>query len=100
MRDNMDTITVILAALLTARLTRLITRDKLTEPLRNQALLHLDEDGAAAYLITCDWCASFYVGGAVAAGGAWAGLWSWWWAPVLAFVFSHVAGFLASREGE
>lgn len=100
MRSNMDAITLLIGALVTARFTRLVTRDQITHPLRRAALARLDHSGMLAYLIVCDWCVSVYVGAAVAAGGAGGGWWSWWWVAPLAFVFSYVAGWLASREGE
>jgi len=96
----MEPITVAVAALLTARITRLITRDRITHALRRKVLLRLNEDGLLAYILVCDWCMSFYTGAAVAAAGAGFGLWSWPWAPVLALTFSHVTGWLASKEGE
>lgn len=98
--NGMDLLPVVIGALVTARLTRLVVADKLTEPLRNRLLLRLDEDGLLAYLVTCSWCASFYTGGAVAAGGALASLWPWGWVLPLALSFSYVAGLLASWEGE
>lgn len=100
MMVTMDLVTLTLAALVTARVTRLITQDRITDAPRVALLRKLDEESLLAYLIVCDWCASFYVGMAVAAGGAWQGLWSWDVAPWLALAFSYVAGFLASKEGE
>lgn len=96
----MNLITLLVAALVTARLTRLVTTDRITQAPRNALLRRLSADGLAAYLLVCDWCVSVYTGGAVAAAGALAGLWSWWWALPLALAFSYVAGFLASEEGE
>lgn len=48
-----------------------------------------------AYLITCPWCASIYVG-AVAALLVWlAGGSPWLFVPALALAFSYVTGYLA-----
>lgn len=93
-------IELVLAALATARITRLITTDRITEAPRNWTLRQLDANGLLAYLLVCDWCASVYVGAAVA--GAW---WAWgdtmaFTATMAALAFSHVAGFLASRESD
>lgn len=96
----MDTITLAVAALVTARITRLITTDRITQAPRGWILARLDSEGLAAYLIVCDWCASFYAGLAVAGAGAWAGLWSWWWTVPLGLAFSYVAGWLARGEME
>lgn len=100
MGGNMDAITLIIGALVTARITRLVTRDVITHPLRRRLILAWGTDSKLSYLITCDWCTSVYVAAAVAAGGAGGGWWSWWWVAPLSFVFSYVAGWLASREGE
>lgn len=97
---NMDAITLLVAALTTARLTRLVTRDRITHAPRRRLLSRLNPDGLAAYMVVCDWCVSVYVGAGVAALGAYAGLWSWWWAPPLMLAFSHVSGWLASKEDE
>lgn len=96
----MELLPFIVGALVTARITRLITVDKITERPRNALLLRLDEEGLMAYLVQCSWCASVYVGAGVGAAGAWTGVWSWWWAGALALSFSYVAGILASWEGE
>jgi len=100
MGTHMDTITIVIAALVTARVTRLITTDRLTQAPRTWILSRLDSDGLAAYLVVCDWCASFYVGIAVAGAGAWADLWSWPWIVPLGLAFSYVAGMLARGEAE
>lgn len=96
----MDTITLLVAALVTARLTRLVTTDRITQAPRQWMLRRLSSEGLAAYLIVCDWCASFYVGLGVAGAGAMAGQWSWWWMAPLGLAFSYVAGWLARGETE
>lgn len=96
----MNWITLLVAALVTARVTRLVTTDRITQAPRNALLRRLDSDSLWAYLIVCDWCVSVYTGGAVAAAGAAYELWSWWWALPLALAFSYVAGYLASKEDE
>jgi len=96
----MDLIPLLVAALVTARLTRLITTDRITQAPRVWLLRRLPSDSLAAYLIVCDWCVSFYVGMGVAAAGGLVGLWSWLWVPALALAFSYAAGWLASKESE
>lgn len=91
--------TEILTLLAVARVTRLITTDVLTEPLRNwtvRRLLKRDPEHMLAYLLVCDWCASVYVGGAAA--GAW---YAWgetmpFMAITLALAASYATGWLAS----
>lgn len=96
----MTVITLVLAALATARITRLVTTDRITETPRHWTLRRLNPEGMTAYLITCDWCVSVYTGSAMAAGWSLWGNHRWFTAVCAAFAFSYVAGFLASRESE
>lgn len=96
----MDVITLALTALATARLTRLITRDTVFTRPRNRLIVAMPARlEPIAYLITCDWCVSVYVGAGTA------GVWYWWGdtraflAVVAALAFSHVTGWLANQEG-
>lgn len=91
---------VVVTALATARVTRLITEDRILDAPRNAVLRALPDGHLLAYLLTCPWCVSIYTGTLAAAGGAWAGWWLWAWVPMLALAFSYVTGWLASREGE
>lgn len=98
-----DIVSLLLLFLATARLTRLITTDRLTEYPREWvvawAVGRKEGDSLLAYLVVCPWCVSVYVG---AAGGA-----AWWaWGDTRAFLAvcaalaaSHVTGWLATREG-
>ena len=90
----------VVAALATARVTRLITQDRILDAPRNAVLRTLPDGHLLAYLVTCDWCVSIYTGTLTAVGGAWAGWWPWAAAPAVALAFSYVTGWLASREGE
>lgn len=94
----MEPITLLVAALATARLTRLVTRDQITHKARRWALARLDHDGMIAYLIVCDWCVSMYAALAVMAWTAWGPSWSLW--PLAILASSYVTGWLASKEGE
>lgn len=94
----MTALTLLLAALATARLTRLVTRDRITRAPRNWALRRLPDGHLLAYLLMCDWCVSVYMGAATA--GAW---WAWgdhrlYVAAVAALAFSHTTGWAATRE--
>jgi hypothetical protein len=95
---NMDAITLLVAALATARITRLITTDRITEAPRNRILARLDPNGLAAYLIHCNWCVSVYAGAGTVAAVLWTGTIGFW--VMAALAFSYVAGWLASQEGE
>jgi hypothetical protein len=67
--SHVHTATALVAgALATYRLTRLVTTDVVTEPLRNRVWeTHPPESSKIGYLITCDHCVSIYAGGAVSA---------------------------------
>lgn len=99
MIDPMDIVALLLGALATARLTHLVTTDRITEAPRRRALELLREHKLLSYLLVCDWCVSIYTGAAVA--GTW---WAWggataWTAAAAVLAYSHVAGFLAGKEG-
>lgn len=96
----MDIITLIIAALATARITRLVTTDRITQAPRHWAVRRLPRESLAAYLLVCDWCVSVYAGAGV--GAAW---WAWgdtrWFtAASAALAFSYLSGALLSRESE
>lgn len=113
-------------ALAVARITRLIVADRVLERPRravilsawrrahpwvlkepeNQQARHLagvmstyaDNPPMLAYLVVCPWCVSIWVGGAVAPLALAWGTRTWMLAPALALAFSHVTGFLATKE--
>jgi hypothetical protein len=89
-----DFVTLAVIALATARLTRLVTTDRITETPRNALVRRLGAESKLAYLVHCDWCSSIYIAPAVTA--------LVWWQPsgvwiAGALAASHVTGYLASR---
>lgn len=99
---TMDLLTLLLAAFATARITRLVTADVLTERPRDAVInwLTFRGHGMVAYLLSCPWCASMYVG--AGAAGAW---YAWGDSRVFAaccaaLAFSHITGRMATTEGE
>lgn len=96
--------TLLLAMLATARLTRMVTTDRIFLAPRAWLLRKIvrryGEDHLLAYLPVCDWCASVYVAAGVY--GAWASIGEtpWFQVPVTVLALSYAAGFLASKEGE
>lgn len=102
----MDTISLILAGLATARVTRLVTGDRLTERPRLWLLTQIvrrnrhGDESLAAYLVTCPWCVSVYAGAGFGAGWWLWGESRWFTAAVAALAFSYATGWLASRESE
>ncbi len=82
-------------ALATYRLTRLLVRDEITRRPRRWLADHYE--GWAVYLSTCMWCMSVWVAGAVVVVLTYFVPYGWSFvASVLAF--SAVTGYLGSRE--
>lgn len=54
----MNTLWLIITALATYRLTRLVTADEITKALRGWVV---DRSQWFGYLVTCDWCLSMWV---------------------------------------
>lgn len=52
--------TAVLFLLASYRLTRLVTTDDITAPLRDKIWSRFPPDTRTGYLITCDWCSSIY----------------------------------------
>jgi hypothetical protein len=126
----------LLVALFTYRITRLVTTDSITEPIRNRLLARwpsedstfgddwvtessgepvtvggapvawLDGEGWIptrpskwGELITCPWCASFWVGVLVSVGLWLAGVeLEWWQWGMLPFGLSAISGLLSGWE--
>ena len=88
------------AALAAARVTRLITRDRITRAPRMRLVNALGVDTLGAYLITCDWCVGLWTA-AVTMPAVW--LWGhhvWLQLPLHVLAAAHVVGWLATREGD
>jgi hypothetical protein len=94
----MTALILIFWALAVARLTRLVTRDKITEPGRQWLLGHLGTESQISYLVHCDWCTSIWVGFATAPIVFLATDWPWWLWPVAALGASQVTGLSATFE--
>ena len=116
-------------ALAVARVTRLVTADRITEAPRvwlvdrlwgrtlvglwptsppaharvygrREAVKRRLDGGdppLAAYLVTCPWCVSTYVGAVAAPLWYYLGSSPWLLIPAAALAFSHVTGFLSSK---
>jgi hypothetical protein len=98
----MDTLTLLLSLLAVARITRLVTDDKILERPREALLRRLivkrGEDSLLVYLVLCPWCVSPYVGvGVMSAWYAWGDA-RMFTAAVAALAAAHIAGFLAGKE--
>lgn len=81
-----------------ARLTRLVTADFITSPIRDRLTERWGEEAKRSYLLTCDYCASIYIAPVVATVAV---LW-----PtnrviiigLIALTASFVAGIIAAHE--
>lgn len=88
-----DWLTIVLACGLTARLTRLITLDTITEPIRERL------KGLLRVLAECPWCSGFWV--ALVVGLSWMA-WSdqtWWQITAMVGTLAFVAGAFAGAGG-
>jgi hypothetical protein len=88
-----DWLTIVLACGLTARLTRLITLDTITQPIRDRL------KGLLQVLVECPWCSGFWV--ALAVGLSWMA-WAdqtWWQITALIGTLAFLAGALAGAGG-
>lgn len=92
-------------ALAAARVTRLITTDKISEPVREWIVGKLGPAHAISYLVYCRWCTGIYAS-AVASVCVWWGaglrhllpVSGWFAVPALALAFSYVIGLLVRAE--
>lgn len=86
--------------LVVARISRLITLDKITEPIRARVTARFGPKSLVTYWIHCTWCASIPVAAVLCVpAAAVAGL-PLWWAPALALAASQVTGMLTRWDAE
>ena len=92
----MSFVEILVIVLAVVRLTGLVIEDEIAELPREWILDRVPDDGKLAYLFTCPWCVSIYIGAAVAPL-------AWWHSsnpavmlPAMALAFSQVAGMTAS----
>lgn len=64
----MDALDFALIAGATARTTRLVTTDAISEGLRTKVVLHFGDGSNADTLVHCPWCASMWAGALVMLG--------------------------------
>ncbi|WP_280476037.1 hypothetical protein [Nocardia farcinica] len=93
-------VALVVYTLTVARLTRLITTDKLTAPMRDATIKRFGADSPVTFLVFCPWCMSVWVAAALAVPAAPVAGLPWWWAPGLALAASQVTGLLARGDLE
>jgi len=82
-------------ALATARGTKLIVDDYITEPFRKFVIRKFGEESKLTYLVHCPYCTSIWVGGLAAVFACLVLAVSWWWLVPLTLAFSQAAVFAA-----
>ncbi|MFE1246379.1 hypothetical protein [Streptomyces sp. NPDC058735] len=78
------------------RVTRFLTKDALAAGLRSRIADRFGDDSRLAYLITCGWCVSIWVAGAVTALAYWAGEETWFQAGATLLTLSYLTGLAAT----
>lgn len=90
----MDLVGVAVLGLAVARLTRVVTTDKVGEKLRIAIIRRAGAESLLSYFLVCPWCVSIYTGTLLAAGYVLLGD-SWiYQLPALALAASYIAGAL------
>lgn len=82
-------------ALAVCRLTRLATKDKITEGPRERMTWAVRRHPKLTYLLTCPWCMSIYVAAVTVAARRWVPGWRY---VARALAYSQVAGLLANLD--
>jgi hypothetical protein len=92
----------------TARLTRLVTADRISLPVRAAIVRRWGPASPVGYLVHCRWCVSLYLAPLVAAGVVWLvpAYRGAWWLPtllvgaLLTLTYSHGTALLAGLEDD
>jgi hypothetical protein len=98
--DALDAVVILLTVLATARLTRLVNKDEVTDPIRIAVIRRYGEDSRPAYFLGCPWCVSIWVGFALVPYALWITDLSLWLWPLLALAASWFTGITAAWDGE
>lgn len=97
-RPMLTVLTLVVYVLVAARLTRLVTTDKLTESVRAAVVDRFGASSMTTFLVHCPWCAGWWVSAALSGPAAMVAGLPWWWAPALAFAASQVVGMMARGD--
>lgn len=88
----------LVAALACLRLTRLVTTDVITEPIRVRIVAKTGIDGWIHTLITCAWCCGWWISAAVGTG-VWFYQGPWLMIPLIVFALSEIVGLVSQLDG-
>ncbi|ADD81114.1 gp09 [Rhodococcus phage ReqiPine5] len=88
---------VLLGSFATYRITRVLTYDDISVPLRLAILRRVKPSNPIATFIQCPWCVSIWIGAFVALYLTLAFDLSWWLFLPMLLVFSAVTGFIAAK---
>lgn len=100
------TLILIVTVAAAARLTRLVVKDTITQPLRVWVAVKLREGSKITYLVHCGWCTGLWISAGVAAVAWWGGLDAHlglaWWAgwPLVAAATGWAVGVLQALDRE
>ena len=81
-----------------ARLARLLTADRISEPIREWVIKRYGDESMRAYFVSCDYCVSMYVAPAVATAAVLWGDNRVIIIGLLALTASFIAGTIAAHE--
>lgn len=91
----MSVLIAVLTIGLAARITRVLTVDRISLPIRQRIVVRLGPDHWFSYWVTCPWCLGLWVAAGVGAAGYFWGDQKWWVWVALAGTASYVTGLLA-----
>ncbi len=93
---SMSVLVFLLSLGTVCRVTRFITKDALAAGFRSRVAGRFGDDSQPAYLVSCGWCVSVWVAGAVTALAYWAGDETWYQVGATVLTLSYLTG-LASN---
>ncbi|MEU1550229.1 hypothetical protein [Nocardia sp. NPDC005745] len=87
-----------LYVLTVARLSRIITNDKIGEPIRDWSIARWPEGSMLRFMFWCAWCMGWWFALALAFPAALVAGLPWWWGFGLWPAASYLVGFLSRYE--
>lgn len=89
---------LLITALAVARLTRIITTDRIALPIRQYVLAKNGDDGWFTFLIHCKYCASVWIAAGTAPLYWYFGRSPWFLIPAVALAFAEFIVFTAKLD--